>query len=400
MRILFVTPFLPAADAAHGGGIYLSALTAALAKQAELGLSALLHPEERERLHANPAPWKWHGSAPLPTRPSGRGRKRHQLRMLWRWRRLPLVAAKYWQPELIAVLQRALREFRPDAVCVEMSQMAQYLPFLQGVPTLLTDHEAGCPANTTTGLGGWGDARDRRLWRHFVRRFYPLATRVQAVTAEDAAALSGLLQRPIGHRGPTFRVPDRAVDPGAAPPRALFLGDYRHGPNPEAARRLAGEVLPLLRASHPQAELWLAGPNPDALADLHGKPGLRVLGFVPDLADLFAQVRLMIAPLFSGGGFRMKSFAALAHGLPVITNALGARGCEAQPPARRVVEGPAALAAAALELLSSPEQARAAGRAAHAWARTHLDDDAVASSQLRVLRSLRETGRAASPDPE
>ncbi|MCA8965039.1 MAG: glycosyltransferase [Planctomycetes bacterium] len=389
MRILFLTPFLPAPDAHHGGGIYLSALAAALARQAEIGLCALLHPEEELSLQHHPAPWSWHGSAPLPQRPLRAGRRRHQLRMLWRWRRMPLGAAKHWQPELVPLLQRALREFRPDVVCVEMAQMAQYLPFLRQVPTVLTDHEAGCPANTTTGLGRWGDARDRRLWRRFVHRFYPLATHVQAVTSEDAAALSALLHRPVGSRGPAFAVPDRPVAPGAAPPRALFLGDYRHGPNPEAARVLARQVLPRLRARHAQAELWLAGPNQDpALADLRDVPGLRLVGFAPDLAALFAQVRVMLAPLFSGGGFRVKSLAALAHGLPVVTNALGARGCTAAPPARVVVEGADALAAAALELLESPQAARAAGEAAYAWARANLADQAVANQQLQMLRTL------------
>ena len=99
------------------------------------------------------------------------------------------------------------------------------------------------------------------------------------------------------------------------------------------------DVLPRLRTAVPDAELWLAGPNPQRLGALRGQPGVRVLGFVPDLRELFGQVRLLLAPLFSGGGFRMKSLAALAHGLPVVTNALGARASTAPPPARAVCEG-------------------------------------------------------------
>lgn len=388
MRILFVTPFLPTPQATHGGGIYLSAFAAALSRQAEVGICALINPQERASLDDPAAPWRWRGWAALPQRPSGKGKVRHQLRMLWRWRRMPLVAAKSWQPRFVPELHRALQEFRPDVAFVELGQMAQYLPFLHAVPTVLTDHEAGCPANTRTGLGSWGDARDKRLWHQFVRRAYALAGRVQAVTTEDAAVLQALLQRPVGHRGPTFTLPPHAVDAGTAPPRALFLGDYRHGPNPHAARLLAQQVLPRLRAADPAIELWLAGPNQECIADLAGLPGLRLIGFAPDLHDLFGQVRLMLSPLFEGGGFRMKSFAALAHGLPVITNGLGGRGCDAGPPARRVVEGPQALADAALELLRSPAAASAAGSAARAWALANLDDDIVATAQLRMANEL------------
>jgi glycosyltransferase involved in cell wall biosynthesis len=388
MRILLLTPFLPDGAAVHGGGVYLAALAASLAREADVGLVALTQPEELARLTPPPPMWQWLGTAPYPRRPAGRGRRRHRLKMLWHWRNQPLVAAKHWQPALPTVLQRALAEFRPDVALVELAQMAQYLPWLRGVPTILTDHEAGCPANTHTGLGAWGDRRDRRLWRHYVERFYPLATRLQAVTPEDAEILAGLTGREVHVRPPTYDVPALPVAPERAPARALFLGDYCHGPNPEAARILVRDVLPRLRAADPAAELWLAGPHPERLGDLAGSPGVRVLGFVPDLRALFGQVRLLLAPLFSGGGFRMKSLAALAHGLPVVTNALGARGCAVPAPARQVVEGAESLALATLTWLRSPAEAADAGRAAHAWAQSHLAGHAVASAQLAAARAL------------
>ncbi len=387
MRILFVTPFPPAADAAHGGGVYLGTLCQALAGHAELGLATLCPPATA--LPALGAPWRWVGTSQLPPRQRGWRLAGAQLRMLWRWRQLPLVVAKAFAPGFGAVLAAARAEFRPDAVCVEMGQMAQYLPDLRGLPTLFTDHEAGCAANTRTGLGRRGDARDQRLWPAYARRFYPLANAVQALTDEDAAELGRLLDRPVGVRRPVFAVPAEPIDAGRAPPRALFLGDYRHGPNPEAARRIAREVLPRLRDAVPAAELWLAGPNQEAIADLAGLRGVRLVGFVPDLAGLFGQCRLLLAPLYSGGGFRVKAAAALAHGLPLVTNALGGRGCAAPAPARQLAEDADGLAAAALRLLRSPELARDAGRTAHQWALANLASAAVAAQQLAVLANLR-----------
>ncbi len=369
MRILLLSPFVPSVNAAHGGGIYLSTLARALAAHASVGLVALRH---GPALTIEDGTWQWAATLPSCDRPTGPGRWRHRLRMLWHWRRLPLVAAKHWQPEMPALLARARAEFRPDVALVELAQMAQYLPFLRGLPTILTDHEGGCPANTRTGLGAWADRRDTRLWRGYVQRYYPLASLVQTVTSEDAATLREILGREVAVRPPTFRVPERPVAPDEAPARALFLGDYSHGPNPEAAAMLVRDVLPLLRATEPEAELWLAGPHQERIVDLARVPGVKVLGFVPDLQTLFAQVRVLLAPLLSGGGFRMKSLAALAHGLPVVTNALGARGCSVEPPARMVVEGPRALADAALLGLSAlllflgvrSSRRRAAARAA------------------------------------
>lgn len=388
MRILMVSPFLPDAAAQHGGGVYLSSLALALATKTELGLVTLLRRGEQERLDADAGPWRWRGTLPYRERPPQQGRLRHQLRLLWHWRRLPLVAAKHWHPAMPGLLQRAQAEFRPEVVLVEMAQMAQYLPFLRGVPTVLTDHESGAPSCTRTGLGTLGDRRDAILWRRYVRRFYPLATVLQTVTTEDARSLSSALGREVLVRPPSFLVPDAPVSPEQAPPRSLFLGDYSHPPNTEAAGVLVRDVLPRLRAADPTAELWLAGPHQDRLQPLADTPGVRLLGFVPDLHALFGGVRLLLAPLWSGGGFRMKVLAALAHGLPVVTNALGARGCNAPRPARTIVEGPQELADAALELLRSPTQAAAAGRAAFAWARANLTGDAVARVQLECAAHL------------
>ena len=384
MRILLVTPFVPVAMARSGGSAYLAALVSALADRADLGLVALAD-EARLEPHGN-APWKWLGTAQSHDAKGRTGLRR--LQTLWRWRHLPLVAAKAWQSDITELLARARTEFAPDVALVEMAQMAQYLPCLRGIPTILTDHEAGCAANTRTGLGQLGDRRDRHLWRNYVLRHFKQATAVQAVTPEDADLLQNMLGRTVLARPPAALIAATPVDPATAPPRMLFLGDYRHGPNPEAADRLVRDVLPRVRELEPRAELWLAGPNEAAIRHLAAFPGVRVLGFVADLAGLFAQVRLLLAPVWSGHGFRVKVMSALAHGLPVVTNILGARGCTAPPPAVTTCNDASELAGAVARLLGSPDLARSAGKAAFEWASQNLQADALATWQLRRVTEL------------
>lgn len=388
MRLLLCTPFAPDPGAAHGGGAYLGTFAGALAKQCELALVCLSDPEADASQRLRHIYAELH-AVPRQERPTGRGRRRYQAQMLWRWRRLPLVAAKAWQPEFARTLQRVCETFQPDAVLVELAQMAQYLPGLQGLPTVFTDHEAGCPANTHTGLGAWADARDRRLWRRYVHRFYPQATLLQALTAEDAGELAAALGREVVVRSPVFPVPSHRVAPELTPPRALFLGDFRHAPNEDAARRLATAVLPRLRAAMADAELWLVGPHDACLADLDGVPGLRRLGFQRDLLFVFAQVRLLLAPVWSGAGFRVKTVTALSHGLPVVTNQLGARGITAPAGARALAESDAELAEAALRWLRDPAAAASAGALAHLWAREQAGTASkIAAEQLARCAAL------------
>ncbi|MEQ1633314.1 MAG: glycosyltransferase [Planctomycetota bacterium] len=395
MRLLIVTPFLPDPSAAHGGGSYVGTLCEALQHDAELGLVAQVRPDEMATLRSREWPYHYLAPVELGERPHGAQKLAHQVQMLFRWGacRQPLVAAKHDAPGMHFAIRKAIAEFRPDAALIELAQMAQYLPDFGSVPTILTDHEAGVPANTRTDLGEWADRRDRGLWRRYVQHYYPRATMLQAVTDEDAGELSRALAREVLVRPPTVHVPPHPVARIGTKPRVLFFGSYRHDPNPEAAAHVAREVLPRIRQKVPDAELWLAGPDCDRIAPLAGLPGVRVVGFREDLRALFADVRLVLTPMYSGGGFRMKSLTALAHGIPVVTNALGARGLVVPAKARVVAESDDDLAAAAVALLRDERLAAAAGNAAHAFAVANLAPAAIARLQVQRVRQLLTTRR-------
>ncbi|MCR9243577.1 MAG: glycosyltransferase family 4 protein [bacterium] len=395
MRILLVTPFLPRPDGDHGGGVVLGSLARGLAKHAEIGLAAIAGPQEEFHTQSTSPDFSWLGTVPGPPRPAGWRLLPQKLRMLWRWRTLPLVAGKIAHVDLPGLLQRARREFQPDVAFVEMAQLAQFLPALRGLPTVFTDHEAGCPANTHTGLGAAGDRRDQALWWRFVDRFFPLADQLQALTAQDSAVLRERLGRDVATRGAIYLGPDAPIIPNMAAPRALFFGDYEHGPNPEAARHLATAVLPRVRERVADAELWFAGRHSQRIADLESLPGVRLVGFVDDLRELLAEVRVLLAPVFSGAGLRTKCVAALAHGLPVVTNELGGRGIEAPEPGLFVAGSDEDLANRTIALLESPELAASGGRAGFAWTQENVSVDAVARRQIELAErtiALSENG--------
>ena len=107
----------------------------------------------------------------------------------------------------------------------------------------------------------------------------------------------------------------------------LFLGNMRHRPNVDAVHFFVREILPHVREAVPQAELFIVGdyapPDIEAYAS---EGGVRLLGYVPDIAPLFASCRLMVAPLRFGAGVKGKIGEALSYGLPVVTTDIGAEG--------------------------------------------------------------------------
>ncbi|MGQ0650665.1 MAG: glycosyltransferase [Betaproteobacteria bacterium] len=121
---------------------------------------------------------------------------------------------------------------------------------------------------------------------------------------------------------------DAAGQPFALRRGALFIGGSRHPPNEDAARFLARDILPALRAAGFDEPVWLIGERTDAeLRDLAGA-GVEMLGHVPDIAPYFERARGMLVPLRYGAGVKGKIGTAFAWGLPVVSTAVGAEGMD------------------------------------------------------------------------
>lgn len=106
---------------------------------------------------------------------------------------------------------------------------------------------------------------------------------------------------------------------------AFFFGQFGWRPNADGALRFIREVWPIVAAAEPEARLRISGPgSAEALASVAAShPRVEVLGFVPKLTDQLAACRLVVAPLWAGGGTRIKVLEALAAGRPVVGTPLG-----------------------------------------------------------------------------
>ena len=106
----------------------------------------------------------------------------------------------------------------------------------------------------------------------------------------------------------------------------LFVGGFGHPPNADAARWLATEIHPRIRARRPDITLHLVGDIPDdARRELAGA-GIVLHGRVPDLLPMLEARRIALAPLRYGAGVKGKVNVAMSHGLPVVATSLAAEG--------------------------------------------------------------------------
>ncbi len=139
------------------------------------------------------------------------------------------------------------------------------------------------------------------------------------------------------------------------PYRMLLTGTFSYPPNIAAARELVDDILPAVRAQVPDATVELVGREPGPKVTGLAGATVTVVGPVPEMAPHLAQASVMVVPLRSGGGTRLKILEAMAADLPVVSTSKGVEGITATPGEHFLVgETPGEIADAVVRLFKEP----------------------------------------------
>jgi len=200
-------------------------------------------------------------------------------------------------------------------------------------------------------------------------RMLGLADAVIAIQHEEAAKVRAALPDRVVLTAP------HSVEPVAAPQQGeddlLFFVGSNTAPNIVGLEWFFREIWPLIRAKRPAARLKVAGSVARGL----GAPpeGVTMLGVVGDLAPLYAEAGVVVSPLYTGSGLKIKLIEALAAGKAVVGTSVTAQGVEAQIAGAMALEDePTRFADACIALLGQHERRAALAAAALACANAHF----------------------------
>ncbi len=361
MRVLFVTPYLPVPPD-FGGAIRMYHLIREAARAHEVTILSLAGPGDDPALSQQElgptiaVPVAWTGRQP----PSA-AKRLSQLRSLFSLR-----SAQYRQmvrPALQAALDRLLRERPVDLVQFEFSLTGLYqLP--RGIPTVLDVHNVEHDLVRQVARRGslarrWFNALEWRKLRRDELEAWGRASTCLATSVADGRIIEGATGRPavvIPNGVDPERLPRRPLALGR-PDRLLFVGALRYWPNAEGVRFFVTQVLPRLRDRIAGVEFVVAGADPPPeLVELAGVPGVRLVGRVPDPGPWLEQAGIVVVPLLSGGGTRLKVLEAFAAGRPVVSTTVGAAGLDVVDGVHLLLaDSPEEMAAAIVRLVESFE---------------------------------------------
>jgi glycosyltransferase involved in cell wall biosynthesis len=408
MRILLVLPVPPQADGGGAIPVLLWAELRGLRQRHEVTLVTALgdEPGEEEavrRLREDGEVFVVDRRRPPP----GARRYRRQLRMAAAWARgrWPWRTVWFADPGFQQALDRLAAEREFDLVAVEDSAMSVFR-YPAGVATVFTHHEVLRPRPVDWSPGpprqwpGWAFGElDWRRWRRFQSEAWRRFDRVQVFSNRDAKAIAELAPDvadrvrvdPFGLILPPVADPAREV-----PGTILFVGAFHHPPNRDAALWLAREILPAVLERAPGARLRIVGsaPPPEVL-ELAG-PQVEVVADAPSVLPHTEAAAVVMAPVRTGGGMRMKVLQAMAAGKAVVTTPRGTEGYTGfdEEPPLAVGESEAEIAAATAALLEDEAARRDLGARARRFAERHHSPEAWAERQTAVFEEARAARRS------
>ena len=275
------------------------------------------------------------------------------------------------------------QRFQPDIIQFELHVMGQYLSGLRDIRAqrLLVEYESSAQAalylqNLLPFLNDIIARIERISWQRYERTLYRQVDAIVVFTRADQQSTSKTAGRtPIHIIPPGTSIPERALDPlGSLQPSLLFVGNFHHPPNADAARRLIDSIFPLVRQRLPEAKLFIVGESPPPELNRSNSKNVIITGRVPDVTPYLDQASLFVAPLRLGGGMRIKILEALAAGKAVLATRLAADGLDVQDGEQIFfAEADGEFVTQVIELIKNPDKRVAVARSARCWAHKNID---------------------------
>jgi polysaccharide biosynthesis protein PslH len=212
-----------------------------------------------------------------------------------------------------------------------------------------------------------------------------------AITEHDLAYF-----RDIGYSGPAEVIPVGIEKRKSGMPdikeeacSVFHLGSMDWRPNREGLVWFLEKVWPGVVAKNPDLHFYLAGRNIPKNFLRYGNESISLLENVPDALAFMMSKRLMVVPLLSGGGLRVKIIEGMAAGKAIVTTEVGAEGtgCIHQQHLL-IARSPEQMVYWILQCFDKPELADSMGKRARQYAARTFDPDIIIDRLIAFYRTF------------
>lgn len=110
----------------------------------------------------------------------------------------------------------------------------------------------------------------------------------------------------------------------------LFIGSLNYKPNIDGLKWFVESVFTLFKRKFPDAKLLVVGrsPTPEVIRVCNDMEGIELHANVPDVKPFYKKCRVVVVPILSGGGTRIKVLEAALSKRPILSTPFGASGID------------------------------------------------------------------------
>lgn len=291
---------------------------------------------------------------------------------------------RFDSPQHHRLLQQVLEQDTYDLIQLEGAYIGLYLPTLRRfsrAPIVLRAHNVEyqiwhrMALSERNPLKRWYYHHLARRGRQFEQDLLPRLDGVVAITQQDADGF-----RQLGYNGPLEAIPagieiPEVVPQATVPDSIAFLGSLEWLPNIQGLEWFLNHVWPLVSKQKPGLSFHIAGKNPPRRVLEWNYPGIKLHGQVPDAHAYLSRYPVIISPLLSGSGMRIKLLESMAMGKAVVATSIAAEGIAVEDGHHLLLaDEPTTFADAIISLFDHPqristlgEQARSLALSQYAW---------------------------------
>lgn len=239
-------------------------------------------------------------------------------------------------------LVQLLKNQQFDVIQLETSYLNAYIPVIRKYSKALIAMRAHnveyeiwerLAENAPIGLKKWYFKHISRKLREFEKQYLEQYDLLVTFTDRDLSTYrkmgyyNGATLSPIGLNLGQYIKEEVAQVNG---PKFAFIGALDWLPNLEGLMWLIEKVWPHILAKYPNAELHIAGRKTPAEVFALATDSIIVHGEVQDSKAFLNQYPIILVPLFSGSGMRVKILEAMALGRIVIATSVAVEGIPAK----------------------------------------------------------------------
>ena len=171
---------------------------------------------------------------------------------------------------------------------------------------------------------------------------------------------------------------------------SLFhLGSMDWLPNIEAVDWLLKDIWPMIQQKSNKVQLFLAGKNMNPKYFNIKSENLIVAGEIKDALKFMENKQIMVVPLLSGGGIRIKILEGLAAGKVIVSTSTGAEGINYSDKKNILIaDTPEDFTKTILSLLNNPNLLNNIAREAQILARTQYDNILIGKKLAGFLKTI------------